>query len=173
MQIQGALLYADQKQEGVRQGFRNEQGNVSVQARGQGEPPVDKWHRDESQQKLASRRNFWDYQARYGLRKNKEERPWESICGDHAGLAGLCLQKGFCLLSGKGSIDYWLAPEDLMPEKIPELNIDKMLRKKKRVKGKNEALRRAYKRPRRKSEAFLNNIAIIEKANTKLGKKSC
>lgn len=95
MQIQGALLYADQKQEGVRQGFRNERGNVSVQARGQGEPPVDKWHRDESQQKLASRRNFWDYQARYGLRKNKEERPWESICGDHAGLAGLCLQKGF------------------------------------------------------------------------------
>ena len=60
-----------------------------------------------------------------------------------------------------------------MPEKIPELNIDKMLRKKKRGKGKNEALRRAYKRPRRKNETFLNNIAVIEKANTKLDKKSC
>lgn len=86
---------------------------------------------------------------------------------------GYVFRKVFGLLSGKGSIDYWLAPEDLMPEKIPELNIDKMLCKKKRVKGKNEALRRAYKRPRRKNEAFLNNIAVIEKANTKLGKKSC
>lgn len=86
---------------------------------------------------------------------------------------GYVFRKVFGLLSGKGSIDYWLAPEDLMPEKIPELNIDKMLRKKKRGKGKNEALRRAYKRPRRKNETFLNNIAVIEKANTKLDKKSC
>ncbi len=84
---------------------------------------------------------------------------------------GYVFRKVFGLLSGKGSIDYWLALEDLMPEKIPELNIDKMLHKKKRVKGKNEALRKAYKRPRRKNEAFLNNIAVIEKANTKLDKK--
>lgn len=67
---------------------------------------------------------------------------------------GYVFRKVFGLLSGKGSIDYWLAPEDLMPEKIPELNIDKALRKKKRVKGKNEALRRTYKRPRRKKRSI-------------------
>lgn len=39
-------------------------------------------------------------------------------------------RKVFGLLSGKESIDYWLTPKDLMPEKIPELNIDKILCKK-------------------------------------------
>lgn len=63
---------------------------------------------------------------------------------------GYVFRKVFGLLSGKGSIDYWLAPEDLVPEKIPELNMNKLLRKKKRAKGKNEALRRSYKRPGRK-----------------------
>ncbi len=67
---------------------------------------------------------------------------------------GYVFRKVFGLLSGKGSIDYWLAPEDLMPEKIPEPNIDKLLRKKKRAKGKNEALRRSYKRPRRKKRSI-------------------
>lgn len=63
---------------------------------------------------------------------------------------GYVFRKVFGLLSGNGSIDYWLAPENLTPEKIPELDLDKMLRKKKRAKGKNEALRNSYKRPRRK-----------------------
>ena len=85
-----------------------------------------------------------DYERirRRGLRKVSAEIMLVSL--------GYVFRKVFGLLSGKGSIDYWLAPEDLMPEKIPELNLDKLLRKKKRAKGKNEALRSSYKRPRKK-----------------------
>lgn len=61
---------------------------------------------------------------------------------------GYVIRKVFGLISGKGSIDYWKAPEGLTPEIIPSFNIDKALIKKKKKKGKNENLRRNYKRPK-------------------------
>lgn len=61
---------------------------------------------------------------------------------------GYVIRKVFGLISGKGSIDYWKAPEGLTPEIIPSFNIDKALIKKKKKKGKNESLRRNYKRPK-------------------------
>lgn len=61
---------------------------------------------------------------------------------------GYVIRKVFGLVSGKGSIDYWKAPEGLTPEKIPSFNIDKYISKKKRAKGKNETLRASYKRPK-------------------------
>ena len=67
---------------------------------------------------------------------------------------GYVFRKVFGLLSGKGSIDYWSAPETLAPEKIPELNMSKILLKKKRAKGRNEALRKSYKRPKRKKRGI-------------------
>lgn len=79
VQIQSAVLRSGQKQEGVRQGFRSQRGTVSVQERGQGEPPVGKGHRDEGQQKLASRRRVRGHQAGHGLRKDKEEGAGKGI----------------------------------------------------------------------------------------------
>ena len=61
---------------------------------------------------------------------------------------GYVIRKVFGLISGKGSIDYWKAPEGLTPEIIPNLDLEKYLLKKKRIKGKNETLRRSYKRPK-------------------------
>ena len=61
---------------------------------------------------------------------------------------GYVIRKVFGLISGKGSVDYWRAPEELTPETIPTLDLEKYLLKKKRIKGKNETLRRSYKRPK-------------------------
>ena len=58
---------------------------------------------------------------------------------------GYVIRKIFGLIDGTGSIEYWKAPEGLEPEKIPSINIEKILNKKPR-KGKNETLRKSYKR---------------------------
>ena len=58
---------------------------------------------------------------------------------------GYVIRKIFGLIDGTGSIEYWKAPEVLEPEKIPSINIEKILNKKPR-KGKNETLRKSYKR---------------------------
>lgn len=58
---------------------------------------------------------------------------------------GYVIRKTFGLIDGTGSIEYWKAPEGLEPEKIPSINIEKILNKKPR-KGKNETLRKSYKR---------------------------
>ena len=58
---------------------------------------------------------------------------------------GYVIRKIFGLIDGTGSIEYWKAPEWLKPETIPSLNIEKILNKKTR-KGKNETLRKSYKR---------------------------
>ena len=58
---------------------------------------------------------------------------------------GYVIRKVMGLIDGTGSIEYWKAPEGLMPETIPPLDIKKILNKKVR-KGMNEALRKSYKR---------------------------
>ena len=58
---------------------------------------------------------------------------------------GYVIRKIFGLIDGTGSIEYWKAPDGLEPEKIPSINIEKILNKKTR-KGKNETLRKSYKR---------------------------
>lgn len=58
---------------------------------------------------------------------------------------GYVIRKIFGLIDGTGSIEYWKAPEGLEPEKIPSINIEKILNKKPR-RGKNETLRKSYKR---------------------------
>lgn len=61
---------------------------------------------------------------------------------------GYVIRKIFGLIDGTGSIEYWKAPEGLQPESIPEINIQKLLNKKVR-KGKNETLRKSYKRSKK------------------------
>ena len=63
---------------------------------------------------------------------------------------GYVIRKVFGLISGTGSIDYWKAPDGLTLEKMKEIDINKIINKKKRKKGKNETLRNEYKRPRNK-----------------------
>ena len=63
---------------------------------------------------------------------------------------GLVIRKAFGLLSGTASINYREAPKELEDEKIPPLNIKKLLNKKKRQKGKNEKLRKEYKKHKKK-----------------------
>lgn len=75
---------------------------------------------------------------------------------------GYVFRKAFGLLSGKGSIDYGAAPKDLMPDKIPELNIEKILHKKKRRKDKNETLRKPTREKEKIYKAFLNNLVGTE-----------
>ena len=58
---------------------------------------------------------------------------------------GYVIRKVFGLIDGTGSIEYWKAPEGLEPQTIPPLDIKKILNKKV-SKGKNEALRKSYKR---------------------------
>lgn len=58
---------------------------------------------------------------------------------------GYVIRKIFGLIDGNGSIEYWKAPKDLKAEVIPQININKLLNKKVK-KGKNEALRKSYKR---------------------------
>ena len=71
---------------------------------------------------------------------------------------GLVIRKAFGLLSGIASINYWEAPKELEDEKIPPINIKKLLNKKKREKGKNEKLKKEYKNIRKNS--FLNNVVV-------------
>lgn len=66
---------------------------------------------------------------------------------------GYVFRKVFGLLSGKGSIDYWLAPEDLMPEKIPELNIDKMLHKKKEGERQKRGIKKSLQEAKKKKRS--------------------
>lgn len=61
---------------------------------------------------------------------------------------GYVIRKIFGLIDGTGSIEYWKAPEGLQPESIPDINIQKLLNKKVR-KGKNETLRKSYKRSKK------------------------
>ena len=63
---------------------------------------------------------------------------------------GYVIRKVFGLISGTGSIDYWKAPDGLTPEKMKEIDINKIINKKKRKKGKNETIRSEHKRPRSK-----------------------
>lgn len=67
---------------------------------------------------------------------------------------GYVIRKVFGLISGTGSIDYWKAPDGLTPEKMPELNIDKIINKKGKIKGKNEKIRKEYKRPKIKRKSI-------------------
>ena len=68
---------------------------------------------------------------------------------------GYVIRKVFGLISGTGSIDYWKAPDGLAPEKMKEIDINKIINKKKRKKGKNETIRSEYKRPRSRRKIYL------------------
>ncbi|MDE7213790.1 MAG: hypothetical protein K2N42_04350, partial [Anaeroplasmataceae bacterium] len=57
------------------------------------------------------------------------------------------IRKLFSLIEGKAKTDYWVAPPDLKPETIPEIDYDKIL--KKRNRGINESIRRSYKHKKR------------------------
>ena len=58
---------------------------------------------------------------------------------------GYVIRKIFGLIEGKGSIEYWKAPEGLKPETIPQINLEKYIKKSPKKKGKNEKLRKSYK----------------------------
>lgn len=62
-------------------------------------------------------------------------------------LLGYNIRKLFRLISGKAKLDYWIAPENLQPEKLRKPS-GKAPRKRK--KGANEALRTSYKRKKRR-----------------------
>lgn len=59
---------------------------------------------------------------------------------------GYVIRKTFGLIDGTGSIEYWKAPEGLKPETISQKNLEKIINKKKKTKGKNETLRKSYKK---------------------------
>ena len=61
---------------------------------------------------------------------------------------GYNIRKLFSLIEGKAKTDYWVAPIDLKPETILEIDYDKIL-KKTRKKGVNESLRKSYKYKKR------------------------
>lgn len=60
---------------------------------------------------------------------------------------GYNIRKLFSLIDGKAKTDYWVAPLDLKPESIPDIDYEKIL--KKRKKGVNESLRKSYKHKKR------------------------
>ena len=60
---------------------------------------------------------------------------------------GYNIRKLFTFIDGKAKTDYWIAPTDLKPETIPDIDYDKIL--KKRKEGVNESLRKSYKYKKR------------------------
>ena len=60
---------------------------------------------------------------------------------------GYNIRKLFSLIEGKAKTDYWKAPLDLKPETIPEIDYEKIF--KKRKKGENESLRKSYRHKKR------------------------
>jgi hypothetical protein len=62
---------------------------------------------------------------------------------------GYVIRKLFTLIDGTAKLDYWQAPLDLQAAVMPEANIKKMLKKTKL--GKNETLRKSYKRHRKRA----------------------
>lgn len=58
---------------------------------------------------------------------------------------GYAIRKIFGLIDGKGSIEYWKAPDGLQAETIPQISIEKYIKKSAKRKGKNEKLRKSYK----------------------------
>ena len=73
---------------------------------------------------------------------------------------GYVIRKIFGLIDGKGSIEYWKAPEGLKPETIPQINIERYINKASKRKGKNETLRTSYKHKEgRKKRAAKNSIS--------------
>lgn len=60
---------------------------------------------------------------------------------------GYNIRKLFSFIDGKAKTDYWIAPMDLKPESIPDVDYKKIL--KKRNKGVNESLRKSYKHKKR------------------------
>ena len=66
---------------------------------------------------------------------------------------GYNIRKLFTLLEGKAKTDYWIAPQDLKAETIPDIDYEKILKKKN--KGENESLRKSYKYKKRGWETIL------------------
>jgi len=62
---------------------------------------------------------------------------------------GYVIRKLFTLIDGTAKLDYWQAPLDLQAAVMPEANIKKLLKKTKL--GKNETLRKSYKRHRKRA----------------------
>ena len=62
---------------------------------------------------------------------------------------GYNIRKIFKLIDGNAKLNYWIAPPDLCDEKMPEINIKKLLYSKPKNKGKNSALRKSYKHTKR------------------------
>lgn len=60
---------------------------------------------------------------------------------------GCVIRKVFTIMDGKGKMNYWIAPDNLQAE---EIKVRKTLKKVKN-KGKNEKLRKSYKRANKKS----------------------
>jgi transposase len=58
---------------------------------------------------------------------------------------GHLFRKVFGLIDGTGSVDYWKAPDGLKQEEMAKPNYKKILKRKRRVIGKNESLRKRYK----------------------------
>ena len=57
---------------------------------------------------------------------------------------GYNIRKLFLLIEGKAKTDYWIAPPDLKEETIPQIDFEKIFKKKK-DKGLNASLRTNYK----------------------------
>ena len=45
---------------------------------------------------------------------------------------GYNIRKLFTFLDGKAKTDYWIAPTDLKPKTIPDIDYDKILKKRKK-----------------------------------------
>lgn len=58
---------------------------------------------------------------------------------------GYNVRKLFLLIDGKAKLDYWIAPDNLTPEMLPQINLKKLLKNTTNHKGKNATLRKAYK----------------------------
>ena len=68
---------------------------------------------------------------------------------------GLVIRKFFTIIDGTAKMEYWKMPENLEPEKLPEINYKKICERKTRYIGKNEKLRKGYKHKKGTTKSFL------------------
>ena len=71
---------------------------------------------------------------------------------------GYVIRKIFGLIDGKGSIEYWKAPDGLQAETIPQIGIEKYIKKSAKRKGKNEKLRKSYKHKKVNKKRAAKNL---------------
>lgn len=59
---------------------------------------------------------------------------------------GYVLRKLFKLFAGTAKMDYWIAPSTLTPEQMPTINLEKLLKKKKKTKSVNAIAKQSRKK---------------------------